>query len=221
MNNVIFIAPPAAGKGTFSEYLVDKYHYTHISTGALFREKLAMKDEEAKELQEIISSGKLVDDERTFKLLKDRLNLLKPEESFILDGVPRSLKQAQKLDIILRDLNLSNYIVVFINASEDVLKKRITGRKICKTCDHSYNVYFDAFKPKQYGICDNCGTELITRPEDSEDAFKVRYDIFIENNKELLDFYRAKNRLFEIENIKEDRTEALKELERIVGAKLD
>ena len=129
MKNVIFIAPPAAGKGTLSKFLETKYSYQHISTGDLFREKILMQDEESKELKQILESGQLVDDKILFHLLEEKLKSMNTSKNFVLDGIPRTLQQAKYLDIILRDLGFSDYVVINIIVDEETLLKRITGRR--------------------------------------------------------------------------------------------
>ncbi len=219
MKNVIFLAPPAAGKGSFSEYLTNRLHYNHISTGELFRKRIAVQDNEGKELEQILASGKLVDDERTFRLLKDQLKSVEKDKPFILEGLPRTLDQAKTLDTILNQLNFSDYIVILINVDEDILKKRMTGRRICKSCQSIYNIYYEEFKPKQEGICNKCGSMLIQRDDDNEKSFMTRYEIFQKNNQDIINYYKENGNLYEIDNSKEDQTDALKALEKLVGVK--
>lgn len=221
MKNVIFIAPPAAGKGTFSDYLEKKYNYIHVSTGDLFREKIKDGTKEAQELDEILKSGQLVDDERTFKLLKDKLITLRSSENFIIEGLPRTLQQAKVLDIILQDLNFKDYVVIYISIDSEILKKRMTGRRICADCGKTYNIYFEQFKPQKENYCDECSSNLIQRKDDNDESFKVRYGIFERNFEPIMSYYQEQNHLKTIDNSNENHTEALKELERIVGASID
>lgn len=221
MKNVIFIAPPAAGKGTLSKFLEDKYGYKHISTGDLFREKVKLQDEEGKEIERILASGQLVDDKRLFHILEEKLKTIKNTENFVLDGIPRTLSQAKVLDIILRDLGFSDYVVIEIQVLESILLKRVTGRRTCKKCKTTYNIYFEKFKPHKDLICDKCNNHLEERTDDTEASFKIRYDIFEKNNKPIIDYYEEQKRICKIDNSKEDHSETLKELARIVGAKFD
>ena len=221
MKNIIFIAPPAAGKGTLSEYLEKKYGYIHISTGDLFREKIKEQDAEGKELESIIKSGQLIDDERAMRLVKEKLASLEPNQKFILDGVSRTLHQAHILDIILSDLGCSNYVVIYIDVDESILRKRITGRRNCPNCNRTYNIYFEEFKPSKENICNHCGSSLKERADDNEESFKVRYEIFKSNNEPILNYYKEQNRLEKLDNSNIDQTKTLKELERIVGAMVD
>jgi len=220
MKNVIFIAPPAAGKGTLSDFLEKKYGYVHISSGDLFREKIKEQDEEAKELEKILASGKLVDDNRLFSLIKNKLQKEK-EKKFVLDGVPRTLQQAKNLDIILHDLGFSDYIIIYIHVDEEILKKRMTGRRTCPKCKKIYNIYFEKFKPNKELICDQCEEILIQRSDDQEESFKIRYEIFKENSEPILNYYREQSRLYELDNSEEDHRQVLMKLQRIVGAIID
>lgn len=221
MKGVIFIAPPAAGKGTLSKYLVTHHGFKHISIGNLFRERAKKNDEEGAFLKASLKSGKLIDDERLFFLLKEALSSVKKDEKIILDGVPRTLQQAEKLDIILRDLNVSDLRVIHINVEKEILKLRLIGRRICPKCQNTYNIYSEKFKPHKLDTCDECGSPLISRVDDTEDSFKVRYEIYKQNSEEIVAYYKKQNCLFELDFTNEDHESALKELDKIVGAFVD
>ncbi len=153
MKNVIFIAPPAAGKGTQSQMLID-LGYIHISTGDMLREEIASNSPLGKEIGKIIENGNLVRDEIVFELIKNKLsNLNKP---FILDGYPRTIKQVEMLDKLLKELNINNYEVIYLDLSLEDALKRALGRLTCE-CGASYNIYYESLQPKQVGICDKCG----------------------------------------------------------------
>ncbi len=221
MKNVIFIAPPAAGKGTLSDFLKEKYQYEHISTGDLIRDKIKQNDEEGQSLAKTIQAGHLVDDNMVFHLLEEKLSKIKQNKNFILDGIPRTLQQAMKLDIILRDLDFSDYIVIDVDVEENILKKRVTGRRICSNCKSAYNIYFEKFKPQQENLCDKCGHELEMRSDDNEETFKVRYETFKKNNEQIIEYYQNQGKLYVLDNSQEDQTNILNKLDRIVGAKVD
>lgn len=198
MKNIIFIAPPAAGKGTISDYLVKKFNYKHISTGDLLRDEIASGSEFGKEIDNIIKNGSLVDDEIVIKLVQK--NLLAINESpFILDGFPRTLAQALKLDTMLNDLNVKNILVVYLTIDLDTILNRVRGRVICPKCKKSYNLNNDKLKPIMDNICDDCGATLEKRNDDNEETFVVRYQKFIENSRPILDFYQGKNLLVNVD----------------------
>lgn len=212
MKNIIFIAPPAAGKGTQSELLISKYGYEHISTGDLLRNEIKSGSDLGKELDSMMKSGSLISDEIVNKLLINVLsNITKP---FILDGYPRTISQALKLDEILASLNKSVDVVVYLDVEEELAMKRATGRLSCKSCNRIYHKYFS--KPRVEGICDNCGSSLISRADDTPDTFKVRYDTYMSNTKPLLDFYSNKNILVKVDANKE-ADETFREIEKVIG----
>ena len=212
MKNIIFIAPPAAGKGTQSELLISKYGYEHISTGDLLRNEIKSGSNLGKELDSMMKSGSLISDEIVNRLLINALsNITKP---FILDGYPRTISQALKLDEILASLNKSVDVVVYLDVEEELAMKRATGRLSCKSCNRIYHKYFS--KPRVEGICDDCGSSLISRADDTPDTFKVRYDTYMSNTKPLLDFYSNKNILVKVDANKE-ADETFSEIEKVIG----
>lgn len=193
MKNIIFIAPPAAGKGTQSNMLKEKFGYNHISTGDMLREAINSGSEIGAEVKNIIDKGELVSDDLIIKLVKDKLTSLKGKP-FILDGFPRTLNQAESLDKILTD----DYIVIYLDLDESEAINRITGRLTCN-CGKSYNVYIDKLKPKVDGICDNCGSILIKRDDDNVESFKVRFKTFLDNTDSILKYYEDKEKLIKID----------------------
>ena len=210
MKNIIFIAPPAAGKGTHSKTLVDKYDYVHISTGDMLREVIASGSTLGLEVKNIIDQGKLVSDELIIKLIQNKLDEIKGKP-FILDGFPRTLNQAISLDELIDD----NYEVIYLDIDKETAIKRIEGRLTC-SCGASYNVNNEAFKPKVEGICDKCGNKLIKRDDDNVESFAVRYDTFLTNTKPLYDYYEEKGKLHVI-NVNNEASIIFDEISRIVA----
>lgn len=191
MKNIIFIAPPAAGKGTQSEMLKEKYGYIHISTGDMLREATNSGTEFGEMVKNIISAGNLVSDDIMIRLIREKLEEIgKP---FILDGFPRTLAQAEALSLLLEEKN-TDYQAVYLELDEETATKRVLGRLTCE-CGKSYNELIDELKPKNGNVCDSCGKELIKRADDNEESFKKRYEVFIENTKPILDFYQNKNKV--------------------------
>ena len=183
MKNIILIAPPSAGKGTISSYLVNNYNYVHLSTGDLLR-KEAKKDAK---LNDDLKKGILIKDEIVEDLLFKALDNIKENQNFILDGYPRTISQAQTLEP-----KLQNYQVIYLDVDKEILKKRFIGRRICPKCNKTYNIYNDKFKPKINDICDNCQTNLIRREDDNEQTFQIRYQEFITNTYPLKKYYENK-----------------------------
>ena len=194
MKNIIFVAPPAAGKGTISSLLVDKFNYYHVSTGDELRNRVLNGDTEIKNL---IESGKLVSDEIITSVIEDKINDLKGRP-FILDGCPRTLNQAEILDEKLNADGILNNVVFKFNIDLDVAKNRILGRVVCK-CGKSYNIYNEAYKPKQDGICDSCGSILEHRKDDDPIKVENRFLEYEKNVESITKFYKEKNLLIEFD----------------------
>ncbi len=217
MPNIIFIAPLAAGKGTISEYLSKHLGYEHISTGDLFREIIKSGTSLGEEIKEIIAQGSLVDDDKTFQVLKQKLETLNNNQLFILDGYPRNINQAK----LLNKLELNNIVVIFLNLDYDVAKKRALGRIICPNCKKTYNIYFDNLKPKVDNICDECHSKLEKRIDDTEETFKKRFNIYLEETREVISYYKDMNLLKEV-NANQDINDVIKDVLKIVnGDKYD
>ena len=191
--NIIFIAPPAAGKGTLSDKLVSKYNYRHLSTGDLLRAEIKKENDLGKKIEEIISRGELVSDDIITELLKNELKAT--DSKFILDGYPRNIAQAETLNQIFNELNIKNYVTIYLELEQELAMKRALGRVVCNKCGASYNTYFTNFMPKQEGICDRCDGELIHRTDDTEETFKKRFDTYINVTNPLLDFYKKLGKL--------------------------
>lgn len=208
--NIIFIAPPAAGKGTQSELLCSKYNIKHISTGDLIREAINNNSPLSEELKEIMAQGKLVSNEFILELIKSNLD----QGDYIFDGFPRSLEQAKMFDELLTSLNKKVDYVIYLNVSKEMACKRILGRLSCSSCSKVYNDQIDESKPKQEGICDVCGSTLTKRNDDNEESFNKRFDTYMNETNPLLDYY--KDKLYIIDSEK-DKFEIFKEIEGIIN----
>ena len=198
MRNIIFIAPPAAGKGTVSDYLVNNYGYQHISTGDILREEQVSGSELGSKLKSIMASGALVSDEVMIELISSALAKLDSDKPFILDGFPRTLNQAEKLEEMLVSREVTNNVVIYLNVDRELALKRIVGRLNCPVCKKSYNIYFPEVRPKVANQCDKCMVELIKRDDDNEESFTRRYDAYMREASKIIEFYKAKNLLREV-----------------------
>ena len=212
--NIIFIAPPAAGKGTLSDKLVEKYNYRHLSTGDLLRAEIKKENDLGKKIEEIISRGELVSDEIITELLKNELKSI--DGKFILDGYPRNIAQAETLKGIFSELGIEDYITIYLDIEEDYAMKRALGRVICGGCGASYNTYFENFMPKNEGICDKCGSELKHRSDDTEETFKKRFSTYVDVTSPVLDYYKELGKL-EVIDANVESSEVFKIVERILG----
>lgn len=186
MKNLILIAPPAAGKGTLSNMLCEKFGYISISTGDMLREK-AREDEK---LREALKSGLLISDEEVFEALKSKLNKL-GNTPYILDGFPRTVNQAVMYDNYLKDCALEHGVVIYLDVDKEELKNRVVTRMVCPSCNISYSKRNKNLFPKNDGICDNCNSSLIQRDDDSEEVFYKRYEEFLSKTSPLVHYYES------------------------------
>lgn len=193
MKNIMFIAPPAAGKGTQAELVVEKYHIPHISTGDILRE-ISKEDSEIGEyVRETMASGKLVKDEITYQLIEDRLKKEDCKNGFLMDGFPRNLDQAIEYDKILKKLNYEIGNVILIDIDKEILEKRITGRRLCEKCGAIYNINDKNMTPKIESVCDDCGGKLYQRSDDNLESFQTRYQTYLDKTEPIIDHYKKQN----------------------------
>lgn len=198
MKSIIFIAPPAAGKGTQSAIIEKKYNLPHISTGDILREESKKDTELGRYIAEVLSNGGLVKDEITYELLTNRLSKEDCKNGYVLDGFPRNIEQAYEYDEILKNLNQELGYVIMLDISKEILEKRITGRRICQECGAVYNINSPKEKPQVESTCDKCKGRLYQRNDDNITSFNNRYELYIEKTKPLLDYYKEKGILYVI-----------------------
>lgn len=218
MKNVIFIAPPAAGKGTISDYLVKNYGYTHLSTGDMLRSEVASGSELGKEIDSLISKGNLVSDELIIRLVESKLNNELFGKLFILDGFPRTLAQARKLDEMLISMGVTNNVVIYLDITLEEATKRAVGRIVCPSCGRSYNVYYKSTSPLIEGICDDCGVTLEKRSDDTEETFGKRYQTYLDNTSPIINYYREQG-LLESVNVEGNQEKIAKEILALIDDK--
>lgn len=195
MKNVIFIAPPAAGKGTQSEILVQK-GYIHISSGNMLRNEINLNTPIGNAIKKQMAAGELIEDELIFEIISQKINNL--SKPFILDGFPRDLKQAKMLNDLFQELSINNYEVIYLDIAVEEALKRALGRLTC-SCGATYNLNYKKTKPQNDGICDKCHQELIIRSDDNDDTVKNRFATFIQNAEDLKKYYLKKNKLHVID----------------------
>lgn len=199
MKNIMFVAPPAAGKGTQADLVVEKYNIPHISTGDILRNISKQDSEIGSYVYETLAAGKLVKDEITYQLIEDRLKQKDCKNGFIIDGFPRNIEQAIKYDEILNNLNMDIGNVILINIDKKTLEKRITGRRICEDCQSIFNINDETSAPQIDSICDNCGGRLYQRNDDNLEAFETRYKMYLEKTEPIIKYYKEKNVLYEVD----------------------
>ena len=191
--NIILMGPPGAGKGTLAKQLKDALNLVHISTGDMFRDAIKAQTELGILAQSYINRGDLVPDDVTIGLVKERLAQPDCANGFLLDGFPRTLPQAEALSEITKEISREIDVVVNLDCDNDELVRRISGRRVCRSCGAPYHVI--TMKPKKEGVCDLCGGELYQRKDDNEEALKVRLEHYVQDTKPLLDYYADKGLL--------------------------
>lgn len=218
MKNIIFIAPPAAGKGTQSKLVSEEYNIPHISTGDLLREEVNSGSDLGIYLKEEMDKGHLINDETITTLLKNRLSMEDCKNGYILDGYPRNVTQAEIYEDLLKELNKDLGVVIFLDIDKDLALERTLSRIVCPKCGTSYNLLVNELKPKSEGICDKCNNTLKVRSDDNADTFLKRFDTYIEKTQSLIDYYEEKNVLRKIEITKEDSAQDIfNEIKQIIA----
>lgn len=218
MKNIILIAPPQAGKGTIAELLNKKYALAHISTGDILRDVASGNDEIGVYVQETMSQGAFIKDEIIYQLLEKRLQEPDCKNGYVLDGFPRNMEQAEKYEEILNVIHQKIGIVIVIDVDKELLRRRVTGRRICKECDAIFNINFEEKMPRYESVCDKCGGELYQRSDDNLEAFETRYQTYLDVTKPIIDYYTEKGIVAHIDG-NNGLDEMLKSLETIITGK--
>ena len=213
---IVLLGGPGAGKGTQAERMVGNLGIPQVSTGDLFRENLKKETELGREAKQYMDRGELVPDEITVSMVRERLSRPDAAQGAILDGFPRNIAQAEALESLLDDLGARLDAVFYIQVPKDVLLKRLSGRWTCRSCGAMYHEIFHP--PEQPGVCDRCGGELYQRPDDTPETQKHRIEVYFEQTAPLIDYYRDRGMLVEvdgrkgIEEIQADLLDLIKEL---------
>jgi len=199
--NLILFGPPGCGKGTHSEEIVKRFSIPAISTGNLFRKHLKEKTPLGQLADSYISAGKLVPDDVTAHMVKDRLEQEDAKNGFVLDGFPRTVPQAEALDTILTNLGRKIDAVVYLQVPDEEIIKRLSGRRFCPTCQNTYHILFN--KPKKDGICDLDGTPLIIRKDDCEETIRERLNVYAKQTSPVVDFYNKRGVVYTVDGNEE------------------
>jgi adenylate kinase len=188
---MILLGPPGAGKGTYASRLTAILGIPHISTGDIVRDEIKAQTELGNAIREYSDKGELVPDEIIIRLLAKRLRKPDCERGLILDGFPRTIKQAEALDKISKiDL------VINLNVPDDIIIKRLSNRLTCKKCGTIYNKL--TLKPKRDNICDECGGELYQREDDKPEVIQERLNVYRKKTEPLIEYYKKKNLLKDV-----------------------
>jgi len=194
---LIFLGAPGAGKGTQAREVAKEFHIPQISTGDILRDSVKKGTPLGLAAKVKMEAGQLVPDEVVCGIVEERISEPDCSQGFILDGFPRTLPQAEFVDRMLEAKGRGSPRVINIQVDQDVLMKRLTGRRTCAVCGEIYNVYFGP--PKREGVCDKDGGKLLQRADDNEDTIRQRLVAYENQTRPLIDYYRRKNLLHDVD----------------------
>ena len=194
---MILLGPPGAGKGTQAQRISQWYNLPHLSTGDMFRDHIKRNTEFGQRAKPLMERGELVPDEIVLSMVEDRIAQPDCRNGFVFDGFPRTIAQADALEQICQKHHLGSTVVVHMKVDADLLMRRLTGRRICKNGGHIYNIYNRP--PKREGICDEDGSELIHRPDDSESVISERLLAYGAQTLPLVNYYLSRGLLTSVD----------------------
>jgi adenylate kinase len=198
---IILLGPPGAGKGTQAERIVDDYELTYVSTGDILRAAVKEQTNLGRKAKEYMEQGKLVPDELVVAIVKERLEEPDCSEGALLDGFPRTVAQAEFLEQALLESGKRLDAVISIDVEQEELIERLTGRRVCSECGASFHIKFKP--PSVRNVCDNCGSDLYQRDDDTYETVKERLDVYEEQTKPLINFYDKREILFPVDGNKQ------------------
>ena len=211
---IIMLGAPGAGKGTQAKMIADRYGIPHISTGDIFRANIKNGTELGKKAKAYMDKGELVPDELTVELLLDRVAKEDCKSGYVLDGFPRTIPQAEVLEKELDKIGEKIDYAIDVEVPDENIIKRMGGRRACVSCGATYHI--EHVPPKQEGICDKCGSELILRDDDKPETVANRLNVYHSQTQPLIDFYNERNVLKEVDGTK-DMMEVFDDIVSILG----
>jgi adenylate kinase len=194
---IAFLGPPGAGKGTQARELARAWSVPHIATGDMLREAVAAGTALGREAKAYMDRGALVPDDVIIAMIAERLRDADARSGFLLDGFPRTIPQAEGLERLLKDIGQPLERVIYFDVAEPELVRRLTGRRVCRGCGHSFHVVSNP--PRREGVCDACGGELYQRVDDSESTVRNRLSVYRTQTAPLLEWYAARGLLVTVE----------------------
>jgi len=199
---LIFLGPPACGKGTQTNRLAEYLNFPHVDTGSLLRAEIKNETPDGVVAKSYIDKGQLVPADLVAKIIKNRLLQDDCRDGYILDGYPRSVEQADRLEVINNDINSKrdvdvSFKAIYFDIDTDILVERIVNRRSCPVCGEIYNLASKA--PQKDGICDKCGSALTQRKDDTREVAQARFDTYNRETAPLIDYYKNKGVLVSID----------------------
>lgn len=196
--NLVLIGPPGSGKGTIAKIVSDHWNLEHVSAGDLLRAELRSESELANEIRELMAQGQLVPDSIVTQLLAKKIDTLGDERGLLLDGYPRNLSQADLLQELLDERDLSLDRVLHVMVPNEIIVERLAARRVCSDCGATYSL--TALPPKKEGVCDRCGGKLEHRNDDKPETVRERLNVFDAETKPVLHYYEERELLAEYDN---------------------
>lgn len=212
---LLIMGRPGAGKGTQAANIKEYYNIPHISTGDMFRAAIKNETKLGLTAKSFMDKGQLVPDEVTIGIVQERLLEDDCKKGFLLDGFPRTIAQAEALELFLKENGIVLDAVLDVNVPAEILVRRMVGRRVCKGCGATFHVEFNA--PKQEGICDVCGTPLIQRADDTYETANSRLEVYDNNTAPLLDFYNIRG-LLKTVNGDQPLDKVFEDIKNVLGA---
>jgi adenylate kinase len=213
---IVLLGAPGAGKGTQAKLFSARFGVAHISTGDIFRLNIKNGTELGMKAKVFMDQGLLVPDSLVLDLIIDRLKAPDCSKGYVLDGFPRTIPQAEALDEALKKQGDAIEYAINVDASDDDIVRRMSGRRVCPGCGATYHVV--NIPPKQEGICDNCGDNLILRDDDKPETVRKRLKVYHEQTSPLIDYYKKRTVMITVDGMK-DPDEVFNEIVRIVSDK--
>ncbi|MEN6571251.1 MAG: adenylate kinase [Anaerolineaceae bacterium] len=194
---IVLLGPPGAGKGTQAKIIAEKHGLVHVSSGDLFRENLKAQTELGQKAQTFMNRGELVPDDVTIAMIRERLNCPDCKNGALLDGFPRTPAQADALNEMLKEFHGKVDLVPYISVPSEVLVERLGGRWTCRAAGHVFHEKFNP--PIKAGVCDFDGSELYQRDDDKPETVARRIKVYFEQTSPLIEYYRSRGLLAEID----------------------
>lgn len=194
---LLIMGAPGTGKGTYAEGIEKHFGIPHISTGEMFRDAINQKTPLGVLAASYINDGHLVPDDVTVAIVKERIQNPDCQNGFVLDGFPRTLKQAESFDQILEELHIKLDLVINLYSDEELIVRRITNRRLCSKCGKGYNLI--TIPPKKEGICDDCGGAIYQRKDDTEETIRERLEVYHKQTEPLIDYYEKQGNIIHMD----------------------